>query len=182
MVISRTLQVKTARSLLSIPHLSILVKIFFSCRHSTPDMPLRLVCVKDLARFAGKRWIDLEKAVGNVLMYRTLTDPKLLRCLPHRRIILYYIYGNLHGPLLNIILQKTPPANIVFTMYAGGLKVIQRHVRFPDSATYGPVYYNSRLLSFSRKSYTLIVVIPFSSRVTFTISFTTIIFLKESLT
>ena len=97
-------------------------------------------------------------------MYRTLTDPKPFRCLPHRRIILYYIYGNLHGPLLNIILQKTPPANIVFTMYAGGLKVIQRRVRFPDSATYGPVYYNSRLLSFSRKSYTLIVVIPFSSR------------------
>ena len=59
-------------------------------------------------------------------MYRTLTDPELLRSLPHSRIILYYIYGNFHSPLLNIILQKTPPANIVFTMYAGGLKVIQR--------------------------------------------------------
>ena len=91
----------------------------------------------------------------HIHMYRTLTDPKLFRCLPHRRIILYYIYGNLHGPLLNIILQKNPPANIVFTMYAGGLKVIQRRVRFPDSATYGPVYYNSRLLSFSRKSYNI---------------------------
>ena len=57
-------------------------------------------------------------------MYRTLADPELLRCLPHRRAVFYNIICNLHGPLLNIIFQKNPPANIVFTMYAGGRKVM----------------------------------------------------------
>ena len=57
-------------------------------------------------------------------MYRTLTDPKLLRCLPHRRAVFYNIICNLHGSLLNIIFQKNPPANIVFTMYAGGKSLI----------------------------------------------------------
>ena len=101
-----------------------LMQILFPCCHPAPDVPLRLVRVQHLAGLAGKGRVDLEKAVGNVLVHRTLTDPKLLRSLPHRRIILYYIYGNLHGPLLNIILQKTPPANIVFTMYAGGKSLI----------------------------------------------------------
>ena len=57
-------------------------------------------------------------------MYRTLTDPKLFRCLPHRRIVLYNIIRNLHGSFLNIIFQKNPPANIVFTMYAGKKEVM----------------------------------------------------------
>ena len=33
-------------------------------------------------------------------MYRTLADPELLRCLPHRRAVFYNIICNLHGPLL----------------------------------------------------------------------------------
>lgn len=57
-------------------------------------------------------------------MYRTLTDPKLLRRLPHSRVILYNIISNLHGSFLNVIFQKNPPANIVFTMYAGGKSLI----------------------------------------------------------
>ena len=57
-------------------------------------------------------------------MYRTLTDPKLLRCLSYRRTIFYDIIRNLHGSFLNIIFQKNPPANIVFTMYAGGKSLI----------------------------------------------------------
>ena len=57
-------------------------------------------------------------------MYRTLADPKLLRRLPHSRVILYNIISNLHGSLLNIIFQKNPPANIVFTMYAGKKEVM----------------------------------------------------------
>ena len=57
-------------------------------------------------------------------MYRTLADPKLLRRLPHSRVILYNIISNLHGSFLNVIFQKNPPANIVFTMYAGEKKVM----------------------------------------------------------
>ena len=57
-------------------------------------------------------------------MYRTLADSELFRRLPHSRVILNYIISNLHGSFLNIIFQKNPPANIIFTMYAGGPKVM----------------------------------------------------------
>ena len=96
-----------------------LMQILLSRRHPSPDMPLGLVRVQNPSSLAGEGGVDQEKAVGDILMYRTLADPKLLRRLPHSRVILYDIYSNLHGPLLNIILQKNPPANIVFTMYAG---------------------------------------------------------------
>ena len=54
-------------------------------------------------------------------MYSTLTNSKLFCRLPHRCVIFYNIICNLHGSFCNIILQKNPPANIVFTMYAGAV-------------------------------------------------------------
>lgn len=66
-------------------------------------------------------------------MFCTLTDPKLLRRLSHRRIVFYYIISDLHGSLLNIIFQKNPPANIIFTMYAGVFDVMP---------TYSRLFYN----------------------------------------
>ena len=101
-----------------------LMKILLSRSHPSPDVALGLVHVKHLSCFTGQGGIDLEEPFGHVLMYRTLADPELLRCLPHRRAVFYNIICNLHGPLLNIIFQKNPPANIVFTMYAGGRKVM----------------------------------------------------------
>ena len=101
-----------------------LMQIFFSRSHPAPDVTLRLVCVEDFAGLAGKGGVDLEEALGDVLMYRTLADPKLLCRLPHSRVVLYNIISNLHGSFLNIIFQKNPPANIVFTMYAGELQVM----------------------------------------------------------
>lgn len=101
-----------------------LMQIFFSRSHPAPDVTLRLVCVEDFAGLAGKGGVDLEEAFGDVLMYRTLADPKLLRRLPHSRVILYNIISNLHGSFLNIIFQKNPPANILFTMYAENRKVM----------------------------------------------------------
>ena len=101
-----------------------LMQILFPCRHPAPDMPLGLVRVQHFAGLASKRRIDLEKAFRDVFMYRTLTDPKPLRRLPHSRVILYDIISNLHGSFLNVIFQKNPPANIVFTMYAGEKKVM----------------------------------------------------------
>lgn len=97
-----------------------LMKIFLSRSHPAPDMPLRFIHVQHLSRLPGKGRIDLEKPLSNVFMHRTLTDPELLGRLPHSRVILYNIISNLHGSLFNIILQKNPPAHIVFTMYAEG--------------------------------------------------------------
>ena len=104
--------------------LSMLMKILLSRSHPAPDMPLRFIRIQNLAGLPGQGRIDLEEPFGDVLMYRTLADPEPLRRLPHRRIILYNIICNLHGSLLNIILQKNPPANVVFTMYAGKKEVI----------------------------------------------------------
>ena len=100
------------------------MQIFLSRSHPAPDVTLGFVGVEDFAGLAGKGGVDLEEALGDILMYRTLADPKLLRRLPHSRVIFNYIYSNLHGSLLNIIFQKNPPANIVFTMYAGEKKVM----------------------------------------------------------
>lgn len=104
--------------------LSTLMKIFLSRSHPAPDMPLRLIHVQYLPRFPGKGWVDLKKSFGDILMYRTLTDPKLFRRLPHSRVIFYNIISNLHGSFLNIIFQKNPPAYILFTMYAGVFEVM----------------------------------------------------------
>ena len=101
-----------------------LMKILLSRSHPSPDVALGLVHVKHLSCFTGQGGIDLEEPFGHVLMYRTLADSKPLRRLPHRRAVLYNIICNLHGSLFNIIFQKNPPANIVFTMYAGGKSLI----------------------------------------------------------
>lgn len=101
-----------------------LMKILLSRSHPSPDVALGLVHVKHLSCFTGQGGIDLEEPFGHVLMYRTLADPKLLRRLPHRRAVLYNIIRNLHGSLFNIIFQKNPPANFIFTMYATGKKVM----------------------------------------------------------
>lgn len=101
-----------------------LMKIFFSCCHPATDMPFGFVHIQYLACLTCQRRVDLEKSFGYVLMYRTLADPKLLRRLPHSRVILYDIISNLHGSFLNIIFQKNPPANVVFTMYAEEREVI----------------------------------------------------------
>ena len=58
-------------------------------------------------------------------MYRTLADPEMLCRLPHGRVIVNNISGNLHGSFLNITFQKNSPAILVFTLYAGVFYVIQ---------------------------------------------------------
>ena len=103
--------------------LSMLMKIFLSRSHPAPDMPLGLVHIQHLARFSGKGRIDLEEPFGDIFMYRTF-------------VILYDIISNLHGSLFNIIFQKNPPANIIFTMYAGVFDVM-------------PLSFKQRLLPFA---------------------------------
>ena len=116
-----------------------LVQIFLSRSHPSPDMALRLVHIQDFARFSRQGGVDLEEPFGDVLMYRTLADPKPLRRLPHRRAVLYNIICNLHGSLFNIIFQKNPPANIVFTMYAGVSEVMPTYLRLLQISVCIPV-------------------------------------------
>ena len=100
------------------------MEVFLPGRHPAPDVPLLLVHVKNRPRLHRQGGVQLGKAFGNVFMYRTLADPELLRRLPHRRLRFNNVGRNLHRPLFNIIFQGKTPANIVFTMYAGGLAVM----------------------------------------------------------
>ena len=115
------------------------MQILLSRSHPSPDMPLRLIHIQYFARFSRQGGVDLEEPFGDILMYRTLADPKLLRRLPHRRAVLYNIICNLHGSLFNIIFQKNPPANIVFTMYAGVSEVMPTYLRLLQISVCIPV-------------------------------------------
>ena len=98
-----------------------LMQILLLCRHPAADVPLGLVDVQHLARLRRERRIDLREALGDVLMYRTLADPEMLCRLPHGRVIVNDISGNLHGSFLNITFQTKTPAILVFTLYAEDL-------------------------------------------------------------
>ncbi len=52
-------------------------------------------------------------------MYRTLADPEMFCRLPHGRVIVNDISGNLHSSFLNITFQTKSPAILIFTLYAG---------------------------------------------------------------
>ena len=107
----------------------VLMKILLSRSHPSPDMALRFIHIQHFACFSRQGRVDLEEPLGDIFMYRTLADPKLLRRLPHSRIILYYIISNFYGSLLYILFQKNPPTNIVFTMYAGVFEVMPAYSR-----------------------------------------------------
>lgn len=52
-------------------------------------------------------------------MYRTLADTEFFGRLPYSGVAFYDIISDFYGSFLNVIFQENPPANIVFTMYAG---------------------------------------------------------------
>lgn len=49
-------------------------------------------------------------------MYRRLTNPKLLRRLSYRRIVVYNVIGNGYGPFLNILLHRATPENVFYIL------------------------------------------------------------------
>ena len=102
-----------------------LMQILLLCRHPAADVPLGLVDVQHLARLRRERRVDLRKALGDVLMYRTLADPEMLRRLPNCGTVIYDIIGDFHGSFLNIISQKNSPAILVFTLYARVFCIMQ---------------------------------------------------------
>ena len=87
------------------------VLIFFLRCHPAPDVTLRFVHVQYLSCFLCQRRIDLHQSLRYVLMYRTLTDPKLFRRLPYRRIVFNNIVGNIDCAFLDIIFQRKSPQN-----------------------------------------------------------------------
>ena len=61
--------------------------------------------------FLCQRRIDLHQSLCYILMYRTLTDPKLFRSLPYCRIVFNNIVGNIDCAFLDIIFQRKSPQN-----------------------------------------------------------------------
>ena len=96
------------------------MQIFFSGSKSAADMPFGFVGIEHLAGLGRKSRIDLNEPLGNVLMYSTFADSEFFCRLPYSGVAFYDIIGDFHGSFFNIIFQENPPANLVFTMYAGG--------------------------------------------------------------
>ena len=104
-----------------------LMQIFLLCRHPAADVPLDLLMSSTLRVSAASDGLTLRKALGDVLMYRTLLIPK---CFAACRtvVLLSMIYlANLHSflfPQYNLFKPKTP-AILVFTLYARVFCIMQ---------------------------------------------------------
>lgn len=87
-----------------------LVKIFLPGGKSAADVAFLFVHVKNFADALRQGRVDLLQAVGAVFMYRTLTNPKLLRGLTHSGFMFDDIICDFYCPLLNISFIKITPA------------------------------------------------------------------------
>lgn len=85
------------------------IKVFIFCCHSATYMSLCLIYLKDSSYLTCKLWVYVLNSVGYVFMNRTFAYTKLLCCLTHSGITLYYIIGYLHSPFFYIFLQKQSP-------------------------------------------------------------------------
>ena len=86
-----------------------LMQIFFPGRQAAPDMPLGLIYVQNLPGLSRETGINMQQTFCHILMYRTLTDSKFLRCLPHCRVVFDNIIRYIYCSLFDIILQGFPP-------------------------------------------------------------------------
>ena len=95
------------------------MQILLPGRHSTPDMTLLLVDIQHIPDRPRHGRVDLLKAIGTVFMYRRLTDPELLRRLPHRSFCFYDIARNFYCTLLNIILHDKTGVHYFYNVCRG---------------------------------------------------------------
>lgn len=106
---------------------------FFGC-HTAPDMSFGFVHIKNFSCAFCQTGIDQHEAFRHILMYRTLTDPKLFRSLTDGSVMLYNIIRNAYRPLFNIFLHMNSPQKAflhsmqVFTGIV--LKVIYNQVKY----------------------------------------------------
>ena len=109
MMILRNIYAEFFVLLLSLSCVPVLVKIFFPGGKSAADVAFLLVHVKDFTDALRQSRVDLLQAVGAVFMYRTLTNPKLLRGLTHSGFMFDDIICDFYCPLLNVIFHKNNP-------------------------------------------------------------------------
>ena len=91
-----------------------LMKIFFSRRHSPTNVTLRFVNIQNHSCLYSKSRTDLSEAFGDVFMYRRLTNSILFCRLTHRCIIVYDISCNFHCPFLDITFHENSPHSLLF--------------------------------------------------------------------
>ena len=85
-----------------------LMKIFFSRRHSPTNVTLRFVNIQNHSCLYSKSRTDLSEAFGDVFMYRRLTNSILFCRLAHRCIVVYDISCNFQCPFLDITFHSNP--------------------------------------------------------------------------
>lgn len=100
-------------------HLKTVLVFFFGCQ-AAPYMALGFVNVQDHPGPGCQGRIDVLQSVRHIFMYRRFGYPKLLRGLPHGRMIVYDVVGDRNRAFFNIFLQENPPARTFLHTYAGG--------------------------------------------------------------
>ena len=102
-------EILSSSDLFSLSGTLVLVQIFLPGSKSAADMPFLLVHIKHLPDAMRKVRVDLFQTVGAVFMYRTLTNPKLLRSLTHGGFMFDNIIRDLNCSFFNIIFHKNNP-------------------------------------------------------------------------
>ena len=83
--------------------------VLFLRSKSAANVTFRLVDIQHHPRLRRKRRVDVDQAVRDILVHRGLRNPKPLCCLPHRRVLVYDLVGNLDCPLFDIFLHGLAP-------------------------------------------------------------------------
>ena len=83
------------------------VLVFLSCGQTAPDMALGFIDVK---------YDNVLQTLRYVFMNRRFANPKPLRRLPNRCIVVYYVIGDGHCPLFDIILHGLTLENVFYIL------------------------------------------------------------------
>lgn len=81
---------------LSVLRADMLMKIFFSCSHSTPNVTFRLIHIKNLPCLSCQSRINPFQSFCNVLMYRTFAYAEFFCGTAHSSLAFDYVFSKLN--------------------------------------------------------------------------------------
>lgn len=133
------------------------MQIFLPGCQPSPYMPLGFVYIQYGPGLGRKSGVDLLKAFGDIFMYRTLTDPKLLCRLTDGGIVFNNIIGDADRSFFNIIFHGNPCISCISTIYAESansilmvplLPIVIFHKKIPSPFYITVIFFTNFLLIF----------------------------------
>ena len=82
--------------------------VFSTGCQAAPNMPLRLVFVKDLPHLTVKAFVALWKSLGKVFVYSRFGYTKVLRCVSNGSTGLNYVHCQSAGSILDCVCHMDP--------------------------------------------------------------------------